>query len=74
MKTLKDYKPEEIAQWRAFPITQAVIEALKSLRVDAEQEALSLIRGDFKNDSPARVMSGIGEGISKSIWFMENGK
>lgn len=73
MKTLKAFKEEELAIWRAMPITRAVIECLKSLQEDAEQAALSEIRNNFMNDGQCRVMAGIGEGVSKAVFFIERG-
>lgn len=73
MKTLKDFKAEELDAWRAIPITRAVIDCLRSLQSDAEQEALVLLRGTFLNDAAARVMSGVAEGVSKAAFFIERG-
>lgn len=75
MKTLKDFKDEELAQWRATPITQAVIECLRSLRDEAEQSSLAMLRTGFTDsaDKQSRFYAGIGEGVSKAIFFIERG-
>lgn len=75
MKTLRDFKDEELAQWRATPITQAVIGCLKSLRDEAEQSSLGMLRTSFTEaaDKQSRFYAGIGEGVSKAVYFIERG-